>query len=45
MNSLNITQDLSPVEWAWSLRTILVLTICSLITILTILGQLKFNYS
>jgi hypothetical protein len=48
MNPMNITsnviQNLSTIEWTWSLRTILVLSICSLITILTILGSLKLNH-
>jgi hypothetical protein len=45
MSSLNTTssimQNLPPIEWIWSLRTILVLIICSLITIFTILGSLN----
>ncbi|CAF1233328.1 unnamed protein product [Rotaria sordida] len=43
MNSINITstaiQDLSSNEITWSLRSIIVLSICSLITIFTILGN------
>ncbi len=39
INSTVTTENTSSDEWAWSLRTILVLTICSLITILTILGM------
>jgi len=48
MSSINITssvtQHLSTAEWTWSFRTIFVLSICSLITLLTILGWLKLNH-
>jgi hypothetical protein len=48
MNSINITstfkQDLPIVEWTWSLRSILVLTICGLITIFTILGMRRLHF-
>ncbi|UJR14954.1 hypothetical protein I4U23_001935 [Adineta vaga] len=43
MNTFNTTlssdQILSPIEWAWSLRTIIVSIICGLITLVTILGN------
>jgi len=39
----SVTQHLSTGEWTWSFRTIFVLSICSLITLLTILGWLKLK--
>ncbi|CAF0888790.1 unnamed protein product [Adineta steineri] len=39
MNSSTSTQNLSNFQWTWSLRTIIVLIICGLITIVTILGN------
>ncbi len=43
MTTININSTISPGnvsadQWTWSFRSITVLTICSLITILTILG-------
>ncbi len=42
MNPINVTstatQNVFSAGWPWSLRSILVLTICGLITIVTILG-------